>query len=143
MKASYGRRVIAVFIDWLIAVVPTVILAITGFVMVFGESSSAIGVLLIILSTFTWLILSIWNKIIREGSKGQSVGKSAMSIWLVDAESGLPIGPGRCFLRELVFTLLSSVSAGLYWLIDYLWPLWDGKGERLTDKIMTSRVISR
>ena len=89
-----------------------------------------------------WLVLSIQNKIFREGKTGQSFGKARMNISLIDSSSGQPLGAGRCFLREFVFSLLSSVTAGIFWIIDYLWPLWDKDGERLMDKIMTSRVIN-
>lgn len=141
-KANYGKRFIAVIIDWLFAAVPSTILLIIGMVMLATDSGQASGVLFVMLGLIMWFFLSLWNKIFKEGKSGQSVGKSSMKIRLVDAESGLPIGAGRCFLREFVFSLLSSISAGLFWLIDYLWPLWDSKGERLMDKIMTSRVIT-
>lgn len=139
--ASYGKRVVAVFLDWLYAVVPSVTLLIIGLVMVFGDSASALGVLLIIIGAVGWIILSIQNKVFREGRTGQSFGKARMNISLVDSTTGQPIGAGRCFLREFVFNLLSSITAGAFWLIDYLWPLWDKNGERLMDKIMTSRVV--
>jgi len=45
-------------------------------------------------------------------------------------------------LREFVSYLLNTVSGGIFWLIDYLWPLWDQNNERLMDKIMTTRVVT-
>ena len=141
-SANYGKRVIAVFLDWLYAIVPPVILFIIGLSLVLGESATALGVLLMIAGSVGWLVLSIQNKIFKEGRTGQSFGKARMNISLVDSSTGQPLGAGRCFIREFVFSLLSSVTAGIFWIIDYLWPLWDKDGERLMDKIMTSRVIN-
>ena len=140
--ANYGKRVIAVFLDWLYAVVPPVTFFIIGLIMVLAETATALGILLMIAGSIGWLVLSIQNKIFREGKTGQSFGKARMNISLIDSSSGQPLGAGRCFLREFIFSLLSSVTAGIFWIIDYLWPLWDKDGERLMDKIMTSRVIN-
>ena len=140
--ANYGKRVIAVFLDWLYAVVPPVTFFIIGLIMVLAETATALGILLMIAGSIGWLVLSIQNKIFREGKTGQSFGKARMNISLIDSSSGQPLGAGRCFIREFVFSLLSSVTAGIFWIIDYLWPLWDKDGERLMDKIMTSRVIN-
>ena len=140
--ANYGKRVIAVFLDWLYAIVPPVTFFIIGLIMVLAETATALGILLMIAGSIGWLVLSIQNKIFREGKTGQSFGKARMNISLIDSSSGQPLGAGRCFLREFVFSLLSSVTAGIFWIIDYLWPLWDKDGERLMDKIMTSRVIN-
>jgi len=141
-SANYGKRVIAVFLDWLYAIVPPVIFFIIGLSLVLGESATALGVLLMIAGSVGWLVLSIQNKVFKEGRTGQSFGKARMNISLVDSSTGQPLGAGRCFIREFVFSLLSSVTAGIFWIIDYLWPLWDKDGERLMDKIMTSRVIN-
>ena len=123
--ANYGKRVIAVFLDWLYAVVPPVTFFIIGLIMVLAETATALGILLMIAGSIGWLVLSIQNKIFREGKTGQSFGKARMNISLIDSSSGQPLGAGRCFLREFVFSLLSSVTAGIFWIIDYLWPLWD------------------
>ena len=141
-RASYGKRVVAVFLDWLFAFFPPLVLFLIGLTMVMGDSPSALGVLLIIVGSLAWIVLLIWNKVYREGRTGQSFGKARMNIALVDSSTGSPIGAGRAFLREFLFSLLSSFTAGVFWIIDYLWPLWDKNGERLMDKIMTSRVVS-
>ena len=139
--ANYGKRVIAVFLDWLYAVVPPAILFVIGLSMVFADTAIVLGVLFILIGSFGWVILSLQNKVFKEGRTGQSFGKARMNISLIDSSTGRPLGAGRCFVRELVFFLLSSVTGGVLWIIDYLWPLWDKDNERLMDKIITSRVI--
>ena len=90
--ANYGKRVIAVFLDWLYAVVPPVTFFIIGLIMVLAETATALGILLMIAGSIGWLVLSIQNKIFREGKTGQSFGKARMNISLIDSSSGQPLG---------------------------------------------------
>jgi hypothetical protein len=139
--ANYGKRVVAVILDWLFAFFPPLVLLVIGITMVMADSAFVLGVFLIIVGSSGWIALSIWNKVFREGRTGQSFGKARMNIALVDSTSGLPIGAGRAFVREFLFSVLSTFTAGVFWIIDYLWPLWDKNGERVIDKMMTTRVV--
>ena len=140
--ASYGSRVGAILLDWLFAIVPTILLFVFGIALAFSETYIGIGILFIVLGSIAWIGLNIWNKVFKEGKSGQSFGKARMKISLVDTNSRQPIGAGRAFLREFVSYLLNTVSGGIFWLIDFLWPLWDQNNERLMDKIMTTRVVT-
>jgi hypothetical protein len=71
--------------------------------LVLGESATALGVLLMIAGSVGWIVLSIQNKVFKEGRTGQSFGKARMNISLVDSSTGQPLGAGRCFIREFVF----------------------------------------
>jgi len=73
----------------------------------------------------------------REGRTGQTWGRSAMGIRLLDASSGLPIGAGRAFGR---FLLASYVSGSVCYL-GYLWMLWDDRNQTWHDKIMNTVVV--
>jgi uncharacterized RDD family membrane protein YckC len=90
-------------------------LALVGFVLMFG--------------------IQIWNRAFRQGRTGQSVGKKAMGIKLVDERTGQPIGAGMSFVRDLAHTL-----DGFFYL-GYLWPLWDDKRQTFADKILTTVVV--
>ena len=85
------------------------------------------------------LAFTIWNRWIRAGRTGMSIGKERMGIKLVGVESGAPIGGGKAFLRDLVRGLLGYVP--LVPLIDLLFPLWDDKRQTLTDKILSTVVV--
>jgi hypothetical protein len=139
--ATYGKRVGALLIDLLMSYgIGATVFAI-GFAVAISEASVGLGVLLMIVGPLAGLIIGIWNKVFKEGKTGQSIGKAQMGISLVDSTTGLPLGAGRCFLREFVFSLLNGITGSLFGILDYLWPLWDQKNERLMDKIITSRVI--
>lgn len=73
----------------------------------------------------------------REGRTGQSWGRQAMGIRLLDARTGMPIGGGRAFGR---FLLAGYVSGSICYL-GYLWMLWDDQNQTWHDKIMSTVVV--
>jgi uncharacterized RDD family membrane protein YckC len=139
--ATYGKRVGALLIDFLMSYGIGGTLFFVGLGMVFNDSTFGLGVFLLVAGPLAGLIIGFWNKVFKEGKTGQSIGKAQMGISLVDSTTGLPLGPGRCFLRELVFGLLNGITGSVFGIIDYLWPLWDQNNERIMDKIITSRVV--
>lgn len=50
--------------------------------------------------------------------------------------SGWRQGVGRWLVPSLV-----NQVVGVFFIVDYLWPLWDSKDQRLTDKIFGTRVV--
>jgi len=74
--------------------------------------------------------------LIRQGSSGQTVGKQALGLKLVGADTGQPIGAGKTFLRQL-----THILDGAACYIGYLWPLWDEKRQTFADKINNTYVI--
>jgi uncharacterized RDD family membrane protein YckC len=70
-----------------------------------------------------------------EGGSGQTVGKKAVGIRVADANSGGPIGTGRAVGRYFA-RFLSS-----FFLLGYLWALWDGRKQTWHDKLASSVVV--
>ena len=121
-RASFWLRLAAALIDGvLLGVVGTIIRVILGDVL-----GSAVN-LLLGLAYYTYL----------EGSpSGQTVGKRAMSIRVIDFAGGGPIGPGRALIRY-IGRLISAIPCGLgYW-----WMLWDAEKQTWHDKIATTVVV--
>jgi len=140
-SATYGKRVGALLIDLLMSYGIGGAIFVLGLALALSESTVGLGVFLFIVGPLAGLVIGIWNKVFKEGKTGQSIGKAQMGISLVDSTTGMPLGPGRCFLREFVFGLLNGITGSIFGIVDYLWPLWDQNNERIMDKIMTSRVI--
>jgi RDD family len=152
--ASWGQRVAGYLIDYGVFIVAGLI---AGVIIAIGltRSSSSydpatgavsdvdplviIGYLLLILIGIVQLGFTIWNRWIRAGRTGMSIGKEKTNTRLVGADTGTPIGAGKAFLRDLVRGLLGYVP--LVPLIDALFPLWDDKRQTLTDKIMSTVVL--
>lgn len=121
-RASFGVRLVAAIIDGLIL---GVIGGILGLVL--GNTLGSAVNLLLGLAYYAYL----------EGSpSGQTVGKRAMSIRVIDFAGGGPLGPGRALLRY-VGRILSAIPCGL----GYFWMLWDSEKQTWHDKIATTVVV--
>ena len=71
-----------------------------------------------------------------EGGSGQTLGKKALGIRVVDSRTGGSIGVGRGVGRYFA-RILSSFLCGL----GYLWMLWDPEKQTWHDKIVNSYVV--
>ncbi len=97
---------------------------------------AAVGGILIALGVLISLGITLWNRVFRMGRTGQSVGKSAMSLKLIDDKNGQPIGAGMCFVREIVAGLANQI-----FYLSWLWMLWDTDKQTLADKAVHSTVV--
>ena len=155
-KASYGQRFVANLLDSLLIFLPAfvgvVVLLLLGVVNLetdtFGANNVEIvgvGAVLALVALGAAVVgLNIWNQVLRQGRTGQTLGKKAMGLRLVDVTTLEPVGYGRAFGRAALGWVLGIIPkiGGLLVLVDLLWPLWDKQGQRLIDKAVSSRVIS-
>ncbi len=151
LLAGWGVRLAAKLIDSILIIIPTLVLYVAlalndirdintgnnGFQYTYTGATVAAQLLAAVAG---YVYLSVLN------GQGQTLGKKALKIRVVDRQSGQPIGVGRGFLRHL--TQLSTnvpllgVCIGLpYLLIDSLWPLWDANNQTIHDKLAGSVVI--
>ena len=153
--ATFGQRALAYLIDiaiTLIGLIPMVIgiillvAAAPGFetdqygnVTSSGDGNTGLAVtggLLIALGVLVSLAITLWNRVFKMGRTGQSVGKKAIGLFLLDDKTGRPIGAGMCFLRELVQGLVNQI-----FYLGWLWMLWDTDKQTLGDKSVHSSVV--
>ena len=102
----------------------------------FGRELSTVGIA-------TLLIYAVWF-VIRISS-GQTPGKQITGIRVVQAH-GEPSGWGCTFVREFIFKgiighVLTIITLGLFYVVDYLWPLWDKNSQTLHDKMAGTLVV--
>lgn len=144
--AGWWQRVGATIIDGLLSALVAVPLIIAGAVILASTSttdasgrttgSNPLGAVLLVLGYVAAFAFQIWNSGIRQGKRGQSIGKGFLNIAVVREADGHYLGAGQGFLRWLVYTILSSVC-----FLDVLWPLWDSKKQSWHDKIVSSVVL--
>jgi uncharacterized RDD family membrane protein YckC len=154
--ADFGARAQAYLIDFalsLIGLIPMLvglILVIAGVPKevqtydqfgqpVYGDGNGAlvaVGVILMGIGGLVSLAIAIWNRWIRAGRTGQSVGKRVVGLMLISTKTGQPIGVGQAFLRDLVHSLVNQVV-----YLSFLWMLWDPDKQTVADKAVTSTVI--
>jgi uncharacterized RDD family membrane protein YckC len=120
-RAGFWTRFAAALIDSLmLGVVEGVLIG------ALGTGGLAIG-LLVSLGYFSYF----------EGSpSGQTIGKRACNIRVIDFAGGSSIGHRRAAVRWL-----GRIISGLVFLLGYLWMLWDKEKQCWQDKLASSVVV--
>jgi uncharacterized RDD family membrane protein YckC len=145
--ASWGSRVGATVIDWLILLFPAVILTIIVVAIAAGSDTGAI--VTGILGFLAYLVVAfIYAPVLmmREGeNNGQTWGKQLLGIRVV-RDNGQAMSFGWAALREiavkgLAVSIASSIIPLIPWLLDNLWPLWDDENRALHDMIVSTHVV--
>jgi uncharacterized RDD family membrane protein YckC len=119
-RAGFWRRFAGAFIDGILLGIVSAILR-----AILGTSGSGLG-LLVGIAYYTYF----------HGSTGQTPGNAALSIRVVDKDTGRPIGYSRAFVRWLV-----SIVSAIVIFIGYLWMLWDGEKQCWHDKAANDVVV--
>ncbi len=139
--ANYGSRAVAYIIDFLILWGVALTSLIAGIAMLFSEVSRSIGIILLIAGLIWIPAGAIWNHIIRQGSSGQTLGKSRVNVKLVRVDTGRPIGVGLAIIRVLAGWIFNSITGGLFLIVDLLFPAFDKRHQRIIDKMLNTVVI--
>jgi uncharacterized RDD family membrane protein YckC len=127
--ANWLTRVGAYIIDGL----PAWILFGIGRVLTTHGGTGAAIAIVFDLAGLGWLI---WNRWLRAGRTGQSLGKSATDIRLIDQRTGQPIGAGMAFVRDIAHLIDAIIC-----YVGFLFPLWDGERQTIADKLVHTIVI--
>lgn len=140
--AHWGKRVGAALIDAAILIPLEVLAAVaapryvhytdTGATRQTGGSMVILALLYVLM-----LIATLMNVCFLQGRTGQSLGKRVLNIYLVSEQTGRPLGPFRCFVRQLAH-FLDSICC----YVGFLWPLWDSKRQTFADKVMSCIVTT-
>jgi uncharacterized RDD family membrane protein YckC len=142
--AGWGARVGAALIDGLVSGVPVIIGYAVFIANVASRANNAYpddaptagATIVFVIGILASLALWVWNRVIRQGSTGQSVGKSALHIKLVASDTYQPIGAGKSLLRDILRSIFDSAC-----FLNSLWPLWDEQKQTWHDKVMATYVI--
>ncbi len=140
VPAEWGQR----FVAWLIdtGIVLGIYIGVLILTAIGAAISDTLGSVLSLIGSLAVFGFQIWNFIIRQGQMGQTLGKTQQNLKLVRDDTGQPVGPGMAFVRWLVASLIAVFTCGIGGLLDVLWPLWDERNKRITDKILNFSVIN-
>jgi uncharacterized RDD family membrane protein YckC len=150
--ADWWRRAVALIVDSIvIGVGSVVVLAIFGGVFsvgfVGGDTAGVVSLVVgILLGVAVVVLLALlYAPAMMVRTNGQTLGKMATGCRVIRVD-GRPIDFGWAAMREVVVKGLAvgiagSVTAGIAYLVDYLWPLWDDENRALHDMVVKSRVV--
>ena len=147
--AGYGKRFLGAIIDFLLVMVagavPTVLFFI-GLVAAIDASDkgepAAGGMMMLLggLGGLVWLVWQVWLFGYRQGVSGTTPGKRTAGTRLTGIGTGEAPGGGVGVGRNQGPTLINRVVGG-YWLMDYLWAVWDDENQPVTDKMFKTQVV--
>jgi uncharacterized RDD family membrane protein YckC len=136
--ATWPSRVGAQVIDSLVLLVPTIVLS--------AVLALAIEARWWVYSILFIAVTAAYDGVLDGGERGQTLGKRALNIKVMDDRTAGTIGVGRGVGRSLFQSALGLPGAGIPLLqvlplIDALWPLWDEQRQCWHDKAVGSVVV--
>ena len=160
-KANVGKRILAYFIDTLIALLPVAIfipLAIIPFFAVVRTQGTAemninnmtnIGAIItVVIAVLISLAWSFLYYLLRDGfGAGQSWGKKACGLMVVNLDNNMPCDKGKSFVRNIFAWLFTAVLGwvpvinALAGLAEPIIALIHEKGQRVGDMVGRTQVI--
>lgn len=98
---------------------------------------------LVAAAAFAFLVYAMWFLVAL--GRGQTPGKQIVGVRVIRA-NGEPSDWGRTFLREVVIewivvSALSAMTGGIFYVVNYVWPLWDKDRQALHDKMVETLVV--
>ena len=98
---------------------------------------------LVAVAAFAFLIYAMW--FLAALGRGQTPGKQIVGVRVIRA-NGEPSDWGRTFVREVVIewivvSALSAMTGGIFYVVNYVWPLWDKDRQALHDKMVETLVV--
>ena len=105
--------------------------------------SSGVGEWLIFTGAALLLVYAVWFLFTLRN--GQTPGKQMVGIHVIRT-NGEPSGWTDTFIREFVLEwlavgFLSGITGGIFYAVNYLWPLWDKDKQALHDKLAETLVV--
>ena len=151
--SGWWRRVGAAVLDGLIVGIGAAVLfvAITAPFSIGFFVDDTIGVAAIVVGGFFALLCIfiaalVYAPAMMARTDGRTLGRMVTGIRVVRA-SGESMDFPFAFLREvlvkwLLFNAIAgSITFGLAWLVDCLWPLWDEENRALHDYVVNTRTV--
>lgn len=149
--AGWWIRVVALILDGVLAAVVALVPIVVGAAVAFGSGEpvmesdeiTAADVPLLLglaLAVLLSVAFDLWNRGVRVGARGQSLGKQAVGVHVLGRDARV-LGAAGGFFRWLVGALLQATLIGT--LVDLLWPLWDRRKQTVHDKAAGSFPVRR
>ena len=146
--ASWGSRLAAYLLDFLILLVPVILL--TVIIVAVATGSDTAGWVTGILGFLAYLAAAFLYApflMAREGRhNGQTWGKQILGIRVI-RDNGEHMSFGWAALREIVVKglgvgIASSIIPIIPWFLNFFWPLWDDENRALHDMVVSTHVVA-
>jgi uncharacterized RDD family membrane protein YckC len=122
-RSGFWRRFAAALLDGILLGI------VQGIIGVLLDSAGAVYALSTLISYGYYIAL-------EGGPRGQTLGKMALGIRVVDFNTGGQIGYPRALVRQLV-----KIVSGIVFGLGYFWMIWDKEKQTWHDKAANSVVV--
>lgn len=133
--AQWWKRLVARIIDGVLLGVVTSVLGLGTF----KSGSDGTGLSYNGGGALAALVVGILYFGLLHGLRGQTLGKMALKIKVIDKATGTKPEMPKAFIRALVDQVLWLTCIG--GILDGLWPLWDSQKQALHDKVGGTLVV--
>ena len=146
--AGWGRRAVATLIDGLIVGAITVAALAALGAGIFGGGESGV-VELIVAGVVGALIFGaialVYAPAVMAKTNGKTLGKMIAGCRVVRAGGKRTdfwwSAYREVLIKGILLGIAGSLTGGIAYLVDYLWPLFDGQNRALHDYVVDSRVV--
>lgn len=143
-KASAGNRFLAILLDSLIftgLTIPALVVFLFAFFSAYGNKEN-LAIALCFVGIVLTLIPLAFQMFKDSFGKGQSPGKKAMKLMVIDLDTNMPCTKQKSFLRNVIILLLGLVPV-IGSLIEPIMVLATNDGRRLGDRAANTMVIEK
>jgi uncharacterized RDD family membrane protein YckC len=137
--AGWGRRFAAYCLDSLILLLPFFV-AIPLLIVGGEEENDAAAAIGFVVFALAFVAQPVYFTVLTGRESGQTLGKRAVGLRVMDARTGARIGYGRAFVRWLLQVVFWN-ACFVPGILDNLWPLWDDQRQTWHDKGANSVVV--
>lgn len=135
--AGLSVRFVARVADVVLILLPTWLIGVPLLLGWVGDS----GTTVVVVFALGWAVVVGYEAWLTAAT-GQTVGKRAVGIRVVDVESGAPPGRNASLLRAALPPILGILIPAFGWVIPYLWAVWDPHRRGLHDRLARTRVVA-
>jgi len=130
-RAGFGQRFAAYTLDLVVVAIVAVLFGAALTLLLRPETAFGVGAVLAF-----FIFMPIYWTLLEGGRSGQTLGKRALGIRVIDERTWGPIGPGRAVARIFIRVFVSGVA-----YLGYLWMLWDPERQTWHDKLTRSLEV--
>lgn len=144
-KASNWDRFLGALLDGLIStalMIPSLTVFFMAYTKMKNDYSDELPVGMFVVAAFFYLIPLAYT-LFKDGLEGgQSWGKRAVGLMVINLDGNVPCNKGKSFVRNIVSALLSIIPY-IGWLVEPIFVLTDQNGRKVGDRAANTQVIAK
>ncbi len=135
--AGLSLRAVARVADVVLVLLPAWLIGVPLLLGWIGDS----GTTVMVVFAFGWAVVVGYETWLTAAT-GQTIGKRAVGIRVIDVESGAPPGRNASLLRAALPPILGILVPAFGWVVPYIWAVWDRDRRGIHDRLARTVVVA-